>query len=354
MLQDALELVVIGALVEIGVDEQKNLESKSFDELVGELKKAGVNIPKTGTIKALNKQRVISKHYGQLAEPATVVNYGETGLKCINEILTQVVAKTLDEIFLTELLPEGESKDLLNSAIRELNHKNYLECLILVRKAFYLEYESEYAIHRWGDVNKNEPDNWLLGLGKGGLKAPYWKRNSEWIIENVKNPTDYVQVEYEKLRLDALEWGVITSEIENLLRMTPSVFRADSQTEWCIAYDLHFPPNEASLDNCNYCLDKAIAILLKKKEHQVLRRYPSRTLASEPKQIYIGHNLYISANSASHVVHTVQEGYLYTMNRLVSGFNPAEMFYYVSANRPATEEHPHGSDFVHGYLLVRD
>lgn len=61
LLQDTLELIILALLYELGIDEQKNLESKSFDELIGELKKAEVPVPKSGTIKALNKQRVITK-----------------------------------------------------------------------------------------------------------------------------------------------------------------------------------------------------------------------------------------------------------------------------------------------------
>jgi hypothetical protein len=36
LLQDALEIVFLAMLVEQDVDEQKALESKSFDELIGE------------------------------------------------------------------------------------------------------------------------------------------------------------------------------------------------------------------------------------------------------------------------------------------------------------------------------
>ncbi|RYZ96770.1 MAG: hypothetical protein EOO68_16335, partial [Moraxellaceae bacterium] len=77
LLQDALEIVMLALLVELGVDEQKTLETKSFDDLIGELRKVKVRVPKSGTLKALNKERVIVKHYGQLAEPLTVQNYAE-------------------------------------------------------------------------------------------------------------------------------------------------------------------------------------------------------------------------------------------------------------------------------------
>jgi len=72
VLQDALELILLAVLIEKGVDEKKGLENFSFDQLIGELKKEGVRVPKSGTLKALNKQRVIIKHYGQVSEPQTV------------------------------------------------------------------------------------------------------------------------------------------------------------------------------------------------------------------------------------------------------------------------------------------
>ncbi|MGL6410577.1 hypothetical protein ACSZMR_11165 [Aeromonas veronii] len=75
LLQDFIELVILAILNELDTHETKNIESKSFDELLGELKKHKIPLIKSGTIKALNKQRVIAKHYGQLTEPASVINY---------------------------------------------------------------------------------------------------------------------------------------------------------------------------------------------------------------------------------------------------------------------------------------
>ena len=110
LLQDFIELVVLAALDELDVDEQRSLESKSFDELLGELKKKNIPIIKSGTIKALNKQRVISKHYGQLAEPVSVINYYNVAVKFVDALLEKVVGKKFQEIFLTDLLKEGSVK----------------------------------------------------------------------------------------------------------------------------------------------------------------------------------------------------------------------------------------------------
>lgn len=141
LLQDFVELVVLAALDELDVDEQKALESKSFDELLGELKKQKVPIIKSGTIKALNKQRVISKHYGQLAEPASVVNYFNVAIAFVDALLKHVVGSNLSEIFLTDILKDGEAKDLIKESISLSEQKNYLDALIGLRKAFFTSYE---------------------------------------------------------------------------------------------------------------------------------------------------------------------------------------------------------------------
>jgi hypothetical protein len=286
MLQDALEIIFLAMLTEKNIDEQKALESKTFDELIGELRKAGINVPKSGTLKALNKQRVITKHYGQLAEPVTVRGYAEAADAAVSSILPQVLGKTFRDIFLSDLLDEGEAQELLNEAAALLDQNKPLDALISVRKALFVEIEHEYAINRWVDVGPNERMG-LLGLGRGGHKAPYWTRNKEWIDKNVKTPIDYVQIDHERLRLDGIEWGVNTAELENLRRLTPQVFRAEKDSPWHIEYDMAFPPNEATLANGQYCLDRAISVLLRKQQHTRAKRWPRHETPFTPPTIYL-------------------------------------------------------------------
>ncbi len=200
LLQDAIELVLLALLVELGVDEQKNLDSKSFDELLGELRKTGITVPKSGTIKALNKQRVIIKHFGQMAEPATVLNYSQAADFFIESVLKQVIGKALNEIFLTDLLPDCEAKEFLKNAIRLKESGMFLDVLIEIRKAFFVEYENTYAVHNWVDVDQNDTLQWgLLLWVKGGHNAPFfYTKNKQWIEKNVQCPLDYIQIDSEK------------------------------------------------------------------------------------------------------------------------------------------------------------
>ncbi|WP_200922719.1 hypothetical protein, partial [Methyloglobulus morosus] len=198
------------------------------------------------------------------------------------------------------------------------------------------------------DIDSNDISLGLM-LARNGMKAPYWTRNKQWIEEHVKSPDDYIQIDHEKIRFDALEWGVSTSEVENLRRLTPAVIRFEKDGDWKVNYDLEFPPNAANEQNLGYCLDLAINIVLKKKEHEQLRKWPGRENSFEPPSIYIGHQVYAKARTSSEVVHEIQKGFLYTINKKVSGFADGEEFYYMSGYEE-DENEKYGKNHFRGYL----
>jgi hypothetical protein len=178
LLQDALEMVFYALLIEKGIDESKNLESKSFDELIGELRKVGVQVPRSGTLKALNKQRVLTKHYAQVAEPATVRNYFEATEQALEVAVKSVMGKSITDIFLSDLLEEGEARGFLKEAEKLIEAQRFLEALIEIRKVIFVESENDYSVYGWRDHDRNTPWS-LAALGRGGLKAPFWTRNKE-------------------------------------------------------------------------------------------------------------------------------------------------------------------------------
>lgn len=351
MLQDALEIIFLAMLTEKDIDEQKALESKTFDELVSELRKTNVKVPKSGTLKALNKQRVITKHYGQLAEPVTVRNYAEAAEVAIASILQEVLGKSFRDIFLSELLDKGEARDFLNEAAVLIDEGRALDALISIRKAIYVEIEHDYAINKWVDANSRELTG-LIGLGRGGHKAPHWTRNKEWIEQNVKDPIDYVQVDHERLRLDGMEWGVSTADLENIRRLTPNVFRPEKDAAWHIKYDMGFPQNEGTNGNARYCLDRAISILLRKQQHTKAKRWAKREIPFDPPTIYLDAPIFERASQDSKVVHHVDLGYEYMTHRVVTGFNASEQYLDISGWKPDAKS-KFGSGWISGYLLIQ-
>lgn len=352
LLQDVLEIVFLAMLIEQDVDEVKALESKSFDELIGELKKSGIAVPKSGTLKALNKQRVITKHYGQLAEPLTVQTYAEAADLAIEAIVQRVLGRGYRDVFLADLLAEGEAKEFLIEAATELEEGRYLAALIAVRKALFVEIEVEYCVNKWADADPNEGLG-LFSFSRGGLKAPYWTRTRDWIEKNVTTPFDYIQVDHENLRVDALEWGVSTAELANLRRLTPDVFRVDKDAPWQVQYDLEFPPNEANSRNGRYCLDRAISVLLRKQQHMSTRRWPARNVSFDPPPIYLDAPVFAKPRQDADVVHHINDQHQYMLRSVVSGFDPTERYYGIGGYLPV-EGQVLGSGWINGFLLVRD
>jgi len=353
ILQDALELLFYALLIEIGVDETKNLESKSFDELIGELKREDVKIPKSGTLKALNKQRLLTKHYAQVAEPATVGTYYDAGILALELAVESVTGKSLSDIFLSDLLEKGDAKEYLQNAERLIKKGQYLEALIDIRKTIFLEFEKGYSVYGWRDVEKAESGSPFASYMRGGLRAPYWTRNKAWIEENVKDPIDYIQIDYERWRLDAMEWGINTAELQNLRRLTPEVFRAEEKSEWCIKYDADFPANEGTLANAKYCLDKAIGVVLKKQEHERTSRSRKRDQPFVPPTIYSGDSVYKTASEASKVVHVISDKFEYTVQEVVSGFEPAKHFLHIAGSTIEKTAEGFSKEYVLGFLPVR-
>ena len=349
LLQDFVELVVLAALDELDVDEQRNLESKSFDELLAELKKQGVPIIKSGTIKALNKQRVISKHYGQLTESVSAVNYFNVAELFVDDLLNRVTGKKLQEIFMTDLLSEGAVKETVKHAVTLSDQTNYFEALIELRKAFFLAYERDYSIYAWRNHDKDEkPLNGLIGLFRGGSKAHYWKKNKQWIDEHVSEPTDYIQIDYDQLKIDCMEWGLSTVHIENFRRLTPEVVETEKE-QWHASYDTSLVANEANIENFRYCLDLLLDFLLKKQEFDSIRKWPKREKSIPAPPIYIGKPIYEKPSRKSTISHTVQADYFYTVDKVVTGFDSSERYLYVHLyqdNEGKMQNH------LWGYLLA--
>lgn len=351
LLQDFVELVVLAALDELDVDEQRSLESKSFDELLGEFKNQGIPIIKSGTIKALNKQRVISKHYGQLTESVSAVNYFNVAEIFVDDLLKKVTGKKLQEIFMTDLLKEGAVKEAVKLAITLSDQENFIDALVELRKAFFLGYEKDFSIYAWIEQDKDHPHPvGLLSIFRGGSKAHYWKKNKQWIDENVSEPTDYVQIDYDQLKIDCMEWGLSTVHVENFRRLTPKVIET-AKDQWHTSYDTGLVANEANIENFRYCLDLLLDFLLKKQEFDSRIKWPKSEKSIPPPPIYIDKPVYVKPNLGSKVVHMVQADYFYSVDRVVTGFDSKERYLYVHLyqdDKGARKNH------VRGYLLVEE
>lgn len=326
-------------------------ENFSFDQLIGELKSNQIKVPKSGTIKALNKERVIVKHYGQLAEPETVKNYLSAADMCIHAVLKQVFEKQIDEIWLHEFIRNEETKSCFEKALDYLTEGKSFRALVEIRKALFIEVESDYSIVGWKDFSSKAQgsESILDYFTRGGHKAPYWTRNKEWIEENVKEPFDYIQLDHQELRSDLLEWGVNTQDFWNLWRLTPSVFREHEHGKWSVKTEPEHFFEGATEENVKYCLDKAIGLIVKKRNHFDLRKslsglskYRSRVQTkADPTRVFE------KASSDSEVTDELKPGIRLNVSSIVKGLDDHYYFdIYQSLNKDKR--------IVSGYVKLED
>lgn len=357
ILQDALETVFYALLIELGIDEEKNLERKSFDELIGELKAAEIPIAKSGTLKALNKQRVLTKHYAQVAEPVTVRSYLAAARFAIDAAMQKVLGRSLSELFIADLLKPGEARDFLKSAERAITERRYLESLTEIRKAIFVEFEESYNVYGWRDYDGKKPEGLLASVIRGGWDAPHWKRRKDWIDEHVQVPTDFIQIDHEKWRLGAMELGIHTIELDNLRRLTPAVFRRGRKSGWSVTYDATFANNNAIESNSRYCLDRAVSIILKKHEHANAKREPATDVQFDPPPIYLERIVYERPATDSKQLHVISKGFDYQIHRIVGGFDPNQRFYEISATataQPLDAQNQIDPPYFRGFLEIVD
>jgi hypothetical protein len=328
ILQDALELVLYACLIELGIDQEKAIENFTFDQLIGELNKKGKRVNKSGTLKALNKQRVLIKHYGQLAEPETVKNLFNIARESIDALLHDVVGRNLQEVMLHDLIHKGEIKDYFKKAAQFIRDQKYFMALIEIRKAIFTEIEEEYSIEKWSDYEYGEERSYLWTmLFRGGGKAPIYTRNKKWIEENVREPYDFIQFDHDRLRLDLLEWGVSTQDFWNLWRLTPKVFRFKESKAWIVKNEPGHIIEGATEGNAKYCLDRALSLIIKKQGHFDLSRSLNTAIESKTKvRIKNDQPLFKKASTNSQIIAEVKKDDVFDLDSIIQGFDGKEKF----------------------------
>ncbi|BEV51946.1 hypothetical protein BconGalA64_44460 [Burkholderia contaminans] len=346
VLQDAVELVFLAVLIEKQLDEKRAIEKLTFDEMISALGQLGMKVPKSGTLKAMNKLRVTAKHYGQVMEPLTVQGHLIAAKVAIDAVLNSAVGKPLREIFLVEVVGNTISRPFLDDAVSALAESDYAKALIATRKAFFLEFENDYCIYPYRNITANSPiPGGLLGLGLlgTGRKAPYWTRNADWIRDNVETPFDYVQINYETWRIDAMEWGINTQILNNIRRLTPEAIRLEIKGEWYIRLPAAYAANSSNHENASGCLDLTIEAIRRKHEHIRAARIASEDKPYETPDAYVGQPLFERPARDSKVIRALESDDTYVVREMLSGFNPSELFYRIKCT-------PESGEPVWGYV----
>jgi hypothetical protein len=323
-LQDAVELVLYCVLLERGVDERRSIENLQFTELIGAVQSDnGPRVPRTGTLRAMHQQRNTVKHYAQLVEPVTVRHFFTVATQSLDTLLRTVIGKPLPEVLAHEILNASESRDCLERALAALPERRFLDALVEVRKAIFLEIEADYAVDEWRNVDQAETFWSFLGR-KHGSKAPWYARNKQHIDTNVTTPFEFVVLDHERVQLDLMTWGASVQDFWNIWRLTPRVFRFAGEETWLVEWEAS-RARHATEDNAGHCVDRALSILLGKQRHELAATYapwePSDTF-----RIRVLHDqpVYLKASSTSKELRIVRQDEIYRAESVVPGLDGTE------------------------------
>jgi hypothetical protein len=325
VLQDAVELVFLAALTELGVDDTTSIESMAFDQLVGALRKHGVPVPKSGTIKAMNKHRTLVKHYGQMSDATSVSAYLDASKDAIDAILKHTFGLAMAEVYLSGLVEDAESRPHLDRAAESIEREEYWSALVEIRKAIFIEIEVQYCI----DGYLTGKPQGILGLGLRGWRSPWHTRDAAWISKNVKSVFDYIQLDHERLRLDLLEWGINTEDYWNIWRLTPKVYQDDETKAWFVERDWQHVSYAPTKENAKYCLDRSINIIASKRRHA----RATKSLAWGARlsvEIATATPLRERADDVSTALELLEAGSVLTADGIVIGFDLATEYAHIA------------------------
>lgn len=270
LLQDSVEsfLLSIAEHVDADVGNMTNFD-KYFDTIN---KKIEPNeLPFRFRLNSLNKLRVNAKHYGLSPSKTEISGLSESVKEFFEEVTMKIFKKEFNAISLVDLINKGEAKEYLMSAEKDFTNGDYENVLINCRKALYIEVEKDYDISSYFDENEKRG----FGLMLMGYKSPFFARNKKYLEENIKDTTDYIVYDHDRLDMDLLRAGMSRLDYWNVWRLTPSMYRRDKESDWIIKYEFRKFDKEGIKDRAEYVLDATINLILTK--HQDVNRAKTPT-----------------------------------------------------------------------------
>lgn len=308
LLQDSVEayLLALGEMVSANIDP--NTKFDKYFELIEEKLPPGMNLPGKVRLLSLNKVRVNSKHYAVQPDMSEAISYLTTVRDFFEDTSSTLLNRPWSSITLLDLIRDGEAKMCLRAAQEHYAEGRHSECLTECRKAIFVEFESNFNI--FGAIPDDAGNTSLWAML---CSAPQYARARSYVETHVKNPTDYIVYDYDRLHRTLDENGVRVNDYWNVWRLTPEVFRSPGGS-WAVKREFRkLSPDSAQ--NSEYVLQATVRIILAKQRALSSMRTPHGgaycvVLKRERTTVYA------KADVSSEVVWTTPEGLL----RLNSGF----------------------------------
>lgn len=320
LLQDCIEMYMLSVayFLDASVNNKEGL--MGYINAINK-KVAPYEIPFKDSLIRLNKIRVNCKHYGVQPNRSDCEEYYYLLKELFNDVTKKVFSKDFFEISLLDSLRESEAKSYLEKASEYLSQKDYRNCSIECRKAIYIEFEKKYDISIFLKENLNPFETAICS-------APYYSKNKEYIIKNVKEPTDYIVIDHTHLEMELLKYSIDQAMFWNIWRLTPNLYMFRNR-DWAVKGDFELLSEEHLNEHIQYIFDSSIQIIYQ------LQSYKDN-IRSKSNKYYCcytkGENIpiYERADENSEVTYVIpEENTKLNTNYYVDGLNGKDDFFYV-------------------------
>ena len=338
LLQDSVEFYLLALAETINAEIKSNMTFEQYIKSIEtQIKK---ELPLRSRIRELNKQRVNIKHYGLIPNIEECSHFVYTVGDFFEELSLEYFKKPFNNISFVELLDEGEEKEILKQAEKNLNEKQYEACLVNCRKAIYEKIECKYSIEpikRYTNVS----------LAAAFSSAPSYAKNTEYIETNVKEPRDFIVLDHNKIDLDLLSKGVRPEDFWNIWRFTPEVYYDENKETWIINQEFRKFDKKILKENAEYCFNTTVEIILAFHKNWRRIKYIKDVDDAKPLKLKKAEiKVYQKADKASNVVTTLISTNEVKAKHATQGLNDSDIYYYISRINE--------KDYVNGYIHQND
>jgi hypothetical protein len=307
------------------------------------------------SIKKLSTIRNNIKHQGIFSDIKNSAHFPSTVYELITDICQTYLKIDFNSISLINLLSARILKKMMEQAEVSLKEEKYRECQINCRKTLYLVFEKQFDIRPFEKYEEDIQSKSSLtrALSRPHSLAPEHAKNKQYIKENVKQPTDFIVIDYNKMWLDLLGNGINLVDFSNVMLLTPEVYFFEEEKDWATKEDVD--GIKYNQENAEYCFRKTIEILLiKQKNVEREKRFLVRELkltTIKNKEI----NVLEKASLKANVVYKMKKYLPYELRIMdeVRGLDSKNKYYYILGSK---EKDKGKGKFVYfyGYVLKND
>lgn len=263
LLQDAVEAFLIAVADHVKAEVDQNTKFDKYFVAINS-KIAPKELPFKHKLLRLNRIRVDSKHHG--IQPAR--DECDRVAVSVREFFDETAASVFGVDFATvsaiDLLTESPVKQLLQEARAARERGDLQSCVIACRKAVYVMVEENYDVSAF---REGAPAlTGLAALFGPRTDAPQYARNSRYIAENVRDPTDYVVRDHSRIDQELLKSGVDTTAFWNVWRLTPDVYRREGS--WIVKHEFHKLSPDFLANTVDYVFPTAVDMALAMQQAQ--------------------------------------------------------------------------------------